>query len=247
MILVTGMHRSGTSCITGMLERCGFGLGTAHPVHPSKAADNPKGFFENLQMVAINETVLKRAGGTWYTPPPSAELATAGRQLASAFKHFADTFDGEVAKDPRSCMTIDLWETLCPGLEATVLCLRHPVAVARSLNTRNKIPETAGVNLWCVYVMRFLEKNRRRPVFMVDYDRFGADPVAEMGLLLRALGRPMDAEEIARRTEGFYEQGLNHTPDAPRQTDSLPKHAAKLYDMLKAQSLSAKSTRIPGL
>lgn len=241
MILVTGMHRSGTSCITGMLERCGLSLGTAHHVHPAKAADNPKGFFENLQMVAINETVLTRAGGTWYAPPRSTALVTAGRQIASAFKQFNDTFDGEVAKDPRSCVTIDLWETLCPRLEATVFCLRHPLAVARSLNKRNKIPEAAGVNLWCVYVMRFFEKSRRRPVFMVDYDRFGHDPVAEMQLLLRALGKPLSPEEIARRTEGFYETTLNHTPDAHEQADDLPEHARQLYDMLKRESLSAKS------
>ena len=59
MIAVTGMHRSGTSCFTGLLARCGFSLGRAYPLLNESRMDNEKGHFENLAAVAINETILR--------------------------------------------------------------------------------------------------------------------------------------------------------------------------------------------
>jgi len=106
MIIVSGMHRSGTSCITGLLERCGFSLGTSHPIHPIKNVWNPKGYFENMQMLAINDTILKHAGGRWDQVPPERNIEITGDRLAKAVSDFGTQFNGEVAKDPRTCVTI---------------------------------------------------------------------------------------------------------------------------------------------
>jgi len=51
-ILVTGVPRSGTSLLSGCLNQCGAWVGRT--VGPTK--DNPKGFFENMQ---IREEVVK--------------------------------------------------------------------------------------------------------------------------------------------------------------------------------------------
>ena len=56
LIVVLGMHRSGTSAITKSLELLGVGLGSE--LHPA-GFDNPKGFWEDRDCLEINERLLK--------------------------------------------------------------------------------------------------------------------------------------------------------------------------------------------
>ena len=64
------MHRSGTSLVTKCFEVFGYGLGETL-MEPSE--DNPKGFFEDLDVVYINDWLLRDNGSYWdcllYTSP----------------------------------------------------------------------------------------------------------------------------------------------------------------------------------
>ena len=51
-LVVLGMHRSGTSAFTGILEILGLNLGTKML---ETQEDNPKGFFENKYVVLAND------------------------------------------------------------------------------------------------------------------------------------------------------------------------------------------------
>src|SRR6185312_12242151 len=62
-ILVLGMHRSGTSAVTRVLNLLGADLGS-RLVAP--AADNPAGFWEHADAVKINDDLLQALGRTWY-------------------------------------------------------------------------------------------------------------------------------------------------------------------------------------
>jgi len=64
VVCIAGMHRSGTSMIAQLLNLSGIFFGDEAklmPPHP----DNPKGYWENLDLVEINESVLKSLGGGW--------------------------------------------------------------------------------------------------------------------------------------------------------------------------------------
>jgi hypothetical protein len=51
IIVVLGMHRSGTSALTRGLSTLGVGLGdTLHPA----GSDNPTGFWEDRDIIAFN-------------------------------------------------------------------------------------------------------------------------------------------------------------------------------------------------
>lgn len=52
--LILGMHRSGTSCLTGALERCGVHLGEVR----RKGKYNKKGYFENATIQKIHDQIL---------------------------------------------------------------------------------------------------------------------------------------------------------------------------------------------
>jgi hypothetical protein len=65
-VFIVGMHRSGTSALSGALEKLGLSVGkTVMPPH----AQNPKGYFENLALTVsstsavVHGSTLGRSGG----------------------------------------------------------------------------------------------------------------------------------------------------------------------------------------
>ena len=65
-ILVLGMHRSGTSAVTGLLVRLGARAKTL--IRPNE--HNPLGFWESDAFFAYHERLLRDAGTDWdeWTP-----------------------------------------------------------------------------------------------------------------------------------------------------------------------------------
>ena len=63
-VFVLGMDRSGTSALTGILNILGIPIGD-NPLPP--AADNPKGFFEQKDILQINEEIFSSMGkSSWF-------------------------------------------------------------------------------------------------------------------------------------------------------------------------------------
>ena len=62
---VLGMHRSGTSCLTGTLKSAGMVLGDASIVN----SFNAKGDCEDTRIVRLHKDLLHANGGSWYAPP----------------------------------------------------------------------------------------------------------------------------------------------------------------------------------
>ena len=63
VLLILGMHRSGTSATARVANLLGATLGT-NLIEP--AEDNPDGFWEHADVVSINEELLASLGRTWY-------------------------------------------------------------------------------------------------------------------------------------------------------------------------------------
>lgn len=243
MIIVTGMHRSGTSCIAGLLTLCGFSLGTSHPLLNESRPDNVKGHFENLGAVAINETILRRAGGSWSAPPPQEKIVVAGEGLGEEIRLFSETFNGAIVKDPRTCLTISLWERYCASnLESIVLCLRHPSGVAKSLQKRDNIPIDAGLELWARYNASLIKGASKVPVFVVDYDSLESNLPFELASLTEELGIRLSEAEIVELTKGFYSNDLNHAPFEQNRGLHLPDEIDALYQAVRARTSSVRKS-----
>lgn len=242
MIIVTGMHRSGTSCIAGLLARCGFSLGTSHPLLNESRLDNEKGHFENLGAVVINETILRSAGGSWDDPPSQEEIAEAGEELAEDIRLFSETFDGDMFKDPRICLTISVWERHCASnLGSIVLCLRHPSSVALSLLKRNNIPIETGLELWARYNVSLIKGVSKIPLIVVDYDNLESNLPFELACLTAELGTTLSVTELVELTKGFYSEELNHALFQQNRDVHLPDQIDALYKAIRVQTFSVSS------
>lgn len=237
--IITGPLRSGTSCVTGALERCGFDLGQNVRILRNETPMNPKGHFEPDLLYAINERLLlETPNGTWnplHIPPEDAlaELAAARERY---FHQFIRQFDGEICKDPLFCLTLPFWERQWPELRRAVFCLRHPLAVARSMNERYWISIELGVKLWQTYTSRFFECRKRSQVFVLDFDAFASNPVPVFTELLNWLKRPLPEEEFLQRFDGFFDSKYVHWEYGKAELEKLPDSIRDLYATLRSRA-----------
>ncbi len=243
MIIVTGMHRSGTSCIAGLLGQCGYSYGQAQDLlnRNEPQLDNKKGHFENYKSVIINDALLHYCGGSWSHPPSQADILKNGTLFEALFNDISHIYQSQIVKDPRICLTAELWEKHCPSLEAIVLCLRNPLGVAESLKTRNQFSIDHGLALWFEYNARLLQSIRRTPLVVVDYDCLKDDAENELHACLQALGSPLSFIEMEIRIKGFYERDLNHNLSSKEGFLALPEAVKRLYAILKSKVNSRKS------
>src|SRR5689334_15804259 len=82
-VCVTGMHRSGTSLLAGMLGDLGIDMGAPDEMITAEmfglpADDQPGGYHENVHFVRLDDAMLERLGGdNYHVPEPRP-----GRALA---------------------------------------------------------------------------------------------------------------------------------------------------------------------
>ena len=176
-ILVAGMHRSGTSALTRMLN----GLGCDLPAALMEADEyNVEGYWESTEVVALNEAVLASAGSTWddwepFNPDWHASPVAEGfrsRARAVIESEFGDS-PLFVFKDPRVCRLLDFWiDALADcGVDARIaLPIRNPLEVAASLEARDAIDPSVGLLLWLRHVLDAEYASRGHPRAFVRFD-----------------------------------------------------------------------------
>ena len=112
-IIVLGMHRSGTSAVTRIVNLLGAGLGPDDDLLTE--FDNPAGHWESIRLNRCNDRILAAFGRSWDFPPwldPGWEHSPRATRL---LPDMAETFTGVyssdpwVWKDPRTCLTLPLW------------------------------------------------------------------------------------------------------------------------------------------
>jgi len=147
-IIVIGMHRSGTTLLTRMLEAFG--------VHWGEKRDE---YNEALNFQSINESIFERASATWDNPLPVSESLNRPSFVEEALRlaeerlggdwirshHRSSTMRGAEMtavggapwgwKDPRTTFTLPLWLRLYPRAQV-VHVIRHGTDVAISLFSR---------------------------------------------------------------------------------------------------------------
>jgi len=207
LIAVVGMHRSGTSCLTGSLQRAGLVFGEVHEWNRY----NLKGNRENQAIVDLNDGVLAASGGSWDVPPPRVRWSAAHK--ARAREILASLAGAPVAgfKDPRTLLVIDGWLEVYPAMEL-VGVFRHPAAVAASLANRSEMDRDVAFGLWKAYNRRLLALRRGRGFPLVDFDSDAECYRATVERLAGELG--LDATAVAE--EPFFEEGLRKAHGSDR-------------------------------
>jgi hypothetical protein len=192
VIVIIGMHRSGTSMVAQLLHQCGLFLGSADQLLGATSG-NQDGHFEHLGFLKINEGLLRYFGGSWESPPklnPGWERDAALAELFAAARALLQTFSGKSLwgwKEPRTTILLPFWKSLIPNLQF-VICVRSPLDVANSLARRDRVPMERGVILWNRYMHAAIEHTEGWPRLLAFYEDFFANGNAAADKLLRFCG-----------------------------------------------------------
>lgn len=233
-ILVLGMHRSGTSAVTGILAKAGGSVPT--DVMPA-TRDNPTGYWESQRIARFNNTLLLSAGTHWKdagrinegwfeAPERRADVARAAELVCAEFSDPGPF----VCKDPRICRLLPIWRMaleMLGGEWMTLLVVRHPLAVASSLLKRMDDEQfrraaveslSSGILLWLRYVLDAERHSRSMPRTTVAYEAIIQDwksafaPVFSTGILAAP------SPERVKRIDAFLTPALNregHSSNLP--------------------------------
>jgi len=218
-LLVLGMHRSGTSLLTGTLEELGLHLGEVRVQSPY----NRKGNRESLVIQRFHEQLLTNNGASWRKPPDGQcrwdeEMTAAGRKILTGLYRPDQPWG---FKDPRSIFALEGWQSLLerPRLVAMV---RPRAQVARSLSLRGpvSIPEQHGKALWTRYNRELLRLVERDQVPVLPFPG-GQRERTQYFDGLRSLCQRWKLEHPDAAT--FYDEALIHhrEPEAPDDDDGL--------------------------
>lgn len=218
LLCVLGMHRSGTSAVAQLLHR----LGARAPAGLLAAMDgvNEDGFWEDAEVVRLDEALLTARGRRWYDfagPRLAADDSDVESLRLDALAHFNRQYEGAgpwVVKDPRLCRLLPFWLEVWrdAGLQPVFIqVVRHPFAVAQSLHKRDRIPYESGVVLWLLHTLEAMSHSVDQPGVVVVFEDFILDPL-RLPRALAALGisLPVDQGSWQQVAETAIKSRMQH-------------------------------------
>jgi hypothetical protein len=210
------MHRSGTSAITKILIDIGYALpGKAIPA----SWDNPKGYWEPLEIVDIHNAFLQEICRSWSDPRPLAEelfhgkAATKARQkLQAAMEQIVLPNDRWVLKDPRMCRLMPLWDELLgdgSNQPHYLHILRSPLSVAASLTARDGFGERKSSILWLRHYLESEAATRGKDRAWLHFEKLTDSSPADFIERFRTITSSPHLSE--KRIESSIESNLDRT------------------------------------
>ena len=184
-VVVVGMHRSGTSAVTGAVAALGFNSVSAED-RLSPHDSNPE-HWESRSILLHNDAILAHFGGTWDAPPqlterggkPRADCPTV-QQRRSRWPLPIPHPGPAVWKDPRSCLLLPYWRESAPRSDGRRAGVAGPPR-------RGPLFATAGryaPSLWRRSVGAVQPighcQSRQADVYVLDYDAMIEDPATSL-------------------------------------------------------------------
>lgn len=253
VVVVLGMHRSGTSAVARGLQVLGVELGDR--LMPPAADNNEKGFWEDVDANALDRELLQALGREWDSVVPVSRSELDRADLGAFRLRAVELLRDRLAdkrmyglKDPRISVLLPFWKTAFEHVGADVsyvLCARHPLSVARSLNKRDGIEPEKSHYLWLHHVASSILETRGERRVVVGYDLLMQQPEAQLRRIARALGLPFDpaSQAFAEYAREFLSEGLRHSVHAMGDLELDPSAPS---DMVAAYGLLERFSRDEG-
>jgi hypothetical protein len=229
-VVVLGMHRSGTSVLTGLLRLLGLWAGEEGDFPPADD-HNQTGYWEHRSVWAVDEAILQALGASW-SEIADLDLSRLGEGLRARFRERVreivrdlDRHGSWVIKDPRLCLLFPVWREVLEH-PLCVLIYREPLPVARSLAARDGFPIPYGIALWERYMREALAATRGLPRVLISHRELIADPAATLrrlhGHLVRLGGPQLERLHVPAPEEirAVVDSGLVHHPREPESERS---------------------------
>lgn len=244
IIVVLGMHRSGTSAIARALKALGVNLGDRLM---AATKDNERGYWEDLDIYALNIDLLEKLGHDWHTLTPvladelmaSQAIELKPRAVEILKKRFSNS-DYFGLKDPRLPRLLPFWQGVFAELQIAasyVITCRNPVSVVHSLQQRDGFAREKGYYLWLEHTLSSLTQTEHATRIVVDYDLLLDGPLKQLQRISTALDLDFDEKgaAIVEYQQSFLTSVLRHnysTIADLQQDKAAPASVLRLYKAL---------------
>lgn len=176
-VVIAGMHRSGTSALTRVLNIVGCDL---PKTVMGENEFNKTGHWESDELVVLNDAILRSAGSNWYDwtsfnqdwykSPKGEEFMWRAQEK---YSHEYGDSALSVMKDPRICRIFPLWQRTFDslGIEARIVIpIRNPYEVAASLARRDGFEVSYGLLVWLRHVLDAELSTRGKKRVFTNFD-----------------------------------------------------------------------------
>lgn len=254
-IFVIGMHRSGTSLVTRLLEIAGAYVGTEETLMAANEW-NETGFWEDMRFANINARLLEEFGGWCWDPPDfprgwldderTKPFYAEGKDLLSRFTPHPTW----ALKDPRATLVLPFWHRLIERPKH-VMCVRNPLDVAASLTKRDGMPEEFGMALWHAYTLRALLDSPAEDRIILLYEEVVRNPLGAASPLFTFVGEAdrFGKPETRESIEQSVRSGLKHHDHSLEELLDHPHALAstkRLYEAFVRRDDKALAAEIAG-
>jgi hypothetical protein len=179
LFVVLGVHRGGTSLAAAALASLGVPFGDSL-MEPDE--DNPTGYWEDLDIVEFNNSILNALSMTWDSigsvstdqvdSLESAGFVQKGLSLLDDKFKKASVFG---FKDPRTVRLLEFWRRVFVVFRCDVrfvLVIRDPVEVCASLTRRDGFDKEVGAAIWLEHMLPIAEMVDAAGLAIIDYADF---------------------------------------------------------------------------
>lgn len=247
--LIIGMHRSGTSALTGLLSSLGvFPGGELMPASPS----NPKGYFENVNVYTFNKKVMDDFSCDWDSFDFEISLLSKDsmRSYIDEAKEIivSDYLFVEYLsmKDPRLCLTFPIWAKALEELDIKIKVLfiyRNPVEVALSIKKRNNLDMEKSLILWAHYNLQAEYFTRLYDRLFISYDELIRQTELTLETIIQHLGIDI-SNDIIKESSKFIDEAIKNNRMLQEKIFDVPVIYDSLYSQLQLPCLDEESVDI---
>lgn len=255
-ILVLGMHRSGTSALTGVLSHLGVDTGPC--LMPAHETVNPRGFWEHAEIVSIHDELLEFMDSSWddvRTFPSdwwkNPGIATFRKALVQVIHRDFSHSPVWAVKDPRMCRLLPLWLDILAEIGVRpliILNLRDPYSVAQSLEKRDGFSNVKAHLLWMQYFLDAEFWSQGYPKIVVTYQQLLNDWITVAHSISELFSVPLNTEnpDAIEQVKNFLEPSLRHydTKEQVIPEDELSQLANEAYRLATTAQSSILSNSL---
>lgn len=251
-VIVLGMHRSGTSMMTGVLHTLGLDLGN---IFLQKGRSNRKGHFEHLDLYFVNESILTKLGSSWKDTEPLPSGWHEDPQLLPYIEIIKNIlvmdFGGSLLfalKEPRMCLLLPLYLKAFDSLGLTpkfIVMQRSHEEVAESLFKRSGLPLEKGMALCRKYQSSIEESIAGRDQVTIQFKELIQQPIQQLETIQQELD--LGFETLSAKKDqvlSFIDPSLQHHDESATTAATRKNRVRRMVQtVIPPQSFAHKTLR----
>lgn len=244
-LIILGMHRSGTSLLSGLLSQVGVAMGKR--LYAPQTGVNEKGFWEHEDIVDTHDELLLTLNSQWDDVLPLPDKWWESRtvqpfvgRLSAYIKRDFSNAPVWALKDPRMCRMLPLWFPILARERASPIfvCMnRNPFEVVGSLQKRDGFSREKALVLWLSHTLSAERYSRGYPRVFTDFDQVVKKPVEVLSKIEKEANVifPIPVDRAAEKIERFVSPDLRHHQvgaGLDHTDEGLASMAQELYRLL---------------